>query len=245
MNLFSLDITILMGVIFASILQSIFGVGVLLFGTPILLICGYSFPDILSTLLPISMGISLSQIIKDHRLIDWRFIGGICIYTLPFIVLFLFIALNSGKNLGLFIALLLCLFAVKNFYRPLHKAINTITRFEKTGLILTGVIHGLTNLGGSLLTILVQQKNYPKDTARVTIASAYILFALFQLMTLIATTEKARMTLVHNMGYAGVGVLVYLIANELLYKRLSNQNYAKAFSAFLFCSGLLVAFKSL
>ena len=88
MNLFSLDITILMGVIFASILQSIFCVCVLLFVTPILLICGYSFPDILSTLLPISIGISLSQIIKDHRLVDLSFRRGIFIYTPPIIVLF-------------------------------------------------------------------------------------------------------------------------------------------------------------
>ena len=147
MNLFSLDITILLGVVLASILQSIFGVGVLLFGTPILLICGYSFPDILSTLLPISIGISLSQIIKDHRLVDLSFIRGIFIYTPPFIVLFLFIALSSGKNLGLFIALLLCLFAVKNFYTPLNKAINAITRFEKTWLILTGVYSRLNQPG--------------------------------------------------------------------------------------------------
>ncbi len=245
MNLLSLDINILLGVILASILQSIFGVGVLLFGTPILLICGYSFPDILSILLPISMGISLSQIIKDHRLIDMSFIRGICIYTLPFIILFLFIALNSGKNLSPFIALLLFLFAVKNFYAPLNKVINTITRFEKTWLIVTGIIHGLTNLGGSLLSIIVQQKNYPKDTARVTIAAAYILFALFQLMTLISSSEQARITLVHNLGYVGIGVLVYLLANELLYKCISHQNYAKAFSAFLFFSGLLVVYKSL
>jgi hypothetical protein len=245
MNLFSLDINILLGVILASILQSIFGVGVLLFGTPILLVCGYSFPDILSTLLPISVGISLSQIIKDYRLIDFSFIRNILIYTIPFIVLFLFIALNSGKTLGLLIALLLCLFALKNYYAPLHKVINSISRFEKSWLVLTGIIHGLTNLGGSLLTILVQQKGYPKDAARVTIAAAYILFALFQIVTLITTTEKGRVTLLNNIGYVWVGVLVYLIANELLYKRLSNQNYAKAFSAFLFCSGLLVAFKSL
>lgn len=245
MNLFSLDINILLGVVLASILQSIFGVGVLLFGTPILLICGYSFPDILSTLLPISIGISLSQIIKDHRLIDFGFIRGILIYTIPFIVLFLFIALSSGKNMGLIIALLLCLFALKNFYAPLRKAMNAIAHFEKTWLVLTGIIHGLTNLGGSLLTILVQQKGYPKDSARVTIAAAYILFALFQLMTLITTNEKARVMLLNNSGYVWVGVLVYLIANELFYKRLSNQTYAKAFSFFLFCSGLLVVVKSL
>jgi hypothetical protein len=245
MNLFSLEINILLGVMFASILQSIFGVGVLLFGTPILLICGYSFPDILSTLLPISIGISLSQIIKDHRLIDFSFIRGILIYTIPFIVIFLFIALSSGKTLGLLIAVLLCLFALKNFYAPLNKAINKITRFEKTWLILTGVVHGLTNLGGSLLTILVQQKGYSKDRARVTIAAAYILFAMFQLITLVYTTEKARISLVNNMGYIWIGVLVYLIANELLFKRLNNQSYTKAFSGFLFASGLLVAVKSL
>jgi uncharacterized protein len=244
MNLLPLDFTILFPVIFASIVQSIFGVGVLLFGTPILLLLGYDYSSILTTLLPISIAISTSQIIRDYRQIDFGFICGIMIYTVPFIIFFLLIALNSRKELNLLIATLLCLFALKNFYHPLGNTLNRYAHYEKSWLILTGVIHGLTNLGGSLLTILVQQRGYPKDTARVTIASAYILFALFQLLTLISINEDATLSLLKNNGYVLVGVCVYLITNQLFYKRLNSKSYTTAFSGFLFCSGVLVGIKS-
>lgn len=38
-----------------SVIQSMFGAGVLLFGTPLLLLFGYEFVDILIVLLPISL----------------------------------------------------------------------------------------------------------------------------------------------------------------------------------------------
>ncbi|MBS1214570.1 MAG: hypothetical protein H6R26_3187, partial [Proteobacteria bacterium] len=37
----------------------------------------------------------------------------------------------------------------------------------------------------------------------------------------------------------------YVLTNSLIYKRLSNELYSKAFSALLFCSGVIVTFKSL
>ena len=39
-------------------------------------------------------------------------------------------------------------------------------------LIVMGVVHGLSNLGGSLLTAIVHHKNYEKDVARVTVAAS-------------------------------------------------------------------------
>lgn len=55
-----------------SILQSLFGVGVLLFGTPILLLFGYTFFEILQILLPVSISINLMQIIKDYKNINYE-----------------------------------------------------------------------------------------------------------------------------------------------------------------------------
>jgi len=63
MDAISLEFNIVIGVVIASVVQSIFGVGVLLFGTPILMLHGYEFSDILTTLLPISIAISFSQIL--------------------------------------------------------------------------------------------------------------------------------------------------------------------------------------
>jgi hypothetical protein len=50
---------IMLTVIATSIVQSVFGAGVLLFGTPILLLLGHLFVDALVVLLPISVAINL------------------------------------------------------------------------------------------------------------------------------------------------------------------------------------------
>jgi uncharacterized membrane protein YfcA len=56
-----------------SVIQSMFGAGILLFGTPLLLLFGYEFIDILIVLLPISLAINLLQIVQHHAQVDFAF----------------------------------------------------------------------------------------------------------------------------------------------------------------------------
>ena len=62
-----MPVDILLTVIVTSIIQSVFGVGVLLFGTPLLLLLGYDFIDALIVLLPIYIAINALQILKHHQ----------------------------------------------------------------------------------------------------------------------------------------------------------------------------------
>ena len=62
-----MPVDILLTVIVTSIIQSVFGVGVLLFGTPLLLLLGYDFIDALIVLLPIYIAINALQIFKHHQ----------------------------------------------------------------------------------------------------------------------------------------------------------------------------------
>jgi hypothetical protein len=55
--------------------QSLFGVGVLLVDTPILLVLEYDFIAALTILLPISLTINLQQVSKDSLHIHLPFIG--------------------------------------------------------------------------------------------------------------------------------------------------------------------------
>lgn len=65
-----MPIDILLTVAGTSLIQAIFGVGVLLLGTPILLVLGYDFVKAITILLPVSLAINLFQIIKDYHKID-------------------------------------------------------------------------------------------------------------------------------------------------------------------------------
>ena len=83
----ALDILII--IVITSFIQSLFGVGVLLFGTPLLLLVGYEFVDAVVILLPISVSINIIQIAKDYRNVDFNLYKKILIYSIPFVIIFL------------------------------------------------------------------------------------------------------------------------------------------------------------
>ena len=238
-----MPVDILLTVIFTSLIQSVFGVGVLLFGTPILLLLGYDFISALTLLLPISIAINLLQIIKHYPQIDTVFYKKILIYSLPFIIVFLIIVSTAQININLIIGLFLTLVAVKSFFPVIAKQLEKMVRYEKTALMLMGAIHGLTNLGGSLLTAIVHTKNYSKDTARVTIASGYASFAFVQLLTLSFINSPSEFNYSVHIHLLQIGVIVFLLAEEIIYQTINNQKYQQLFAVFLFVSGLLLIVK--
>lgn len=238
-----MPIDIFLTVIVTTIIQSLFGVGVLLFGTPILLLLDYDFFNALSVLLPISIAINTLQIIKHHPFIDTSFYKKVVLFCIPFVVLFLFLISKINFNINLLVGGFLILVAAKNFFPSIQDNLEKMFRFEKTYLGCMGVIHGLTNLGGSLLTAIVHAKNLEKNTTRVTIAICYATFAFFQLATLVVIDNPFQLSFSDNMSLLQIGVIVFLLTEEILYTTINNQKYNQLFTLFLFISGLLLILK--
>ncbi len=237
-------IDILGAVIFTSVVQSMFGVGVLLFGTPILLVLGYDFVTTLVTLLPISLTINVIQVIKHHRHIDRRFYHRILMITVPGITVFLFLVTKVRVNITWVVGVFLIAVALKSVSSWASRAIDAFVRYEKSYLATMGVVHGLTNLGGSLLTAMVHGKNYEKDVARVTTAVAYGTFAFFQLLTLCLSLQADQWPPAKNLVYVAVGVGMFLITEQVVYAKLDSSRYRSIFAGFLFLSGLLLIGKA-
>ncbi len=179
-----MPLDILLTVIATAMIQSIFGVGVLLFGTPVLLLLGYDFVNALSVLLPISIAINALQIIKHYRFIDQSFYKGVLVFSIPMVVLFLIFASTTSINIGALVGGFLIFVAIKDYFPFIQSFMQKMLQYQTVYLLAMGLIHGLTNLGGSLLTAIVHGKNYEKDMTRVTVAICYATFAVFQLMTL-------------------------------------------------------------
>jgi len=236
---------IMLAVVGTAIIQSIFGVGVLLFGTPLLLLLGYQFIDSLIILLPISISINLFQIIRHYSLIDRKFYKNILIYTIPFVVLFLFLIASSKINISLIIGLFLLFVALKSYSKQVESILETLVKYERSYLAVMGIIHGLTNLGGSLLTAIVHGKGYTKDVTRVTVAAAYATFAVFQILTLLFSVKSYDGLFTENMIYLTVALMVYVWAEEMVYVQIDNAKYSKIFAVFLFVSGVLLIGKSI
>ncbi len=187
-----IDISIytLIVILITSAVQSIFGVGVLLFGTPLLLLQYEKLTLVLPIVLPISVAINLFQVIKHYKHIDTNFYKKILLLTIPFVIVFLALVLFleakfNNVGIGIFVGIFMLFVAFKSYSKKIEKSLKTFVKYEESYFIVMGIIHGLTNLGGSLLTAIAHEKDYPKDTTRVTVGVSYGTFALFQIMTLL------------------------------------------------------------
>ena len=74
-------------VLFFSVFQSLLGMGLLVFGTPTMLLLGFDFDYTLVSLLPPSIIISSLQLYKDHKNIDKKMAINFVFFCLPFVIL--------------------------------------------------------------------------------------------------------------------------------------------------------------
>jgi len=239
-----MPLDILITVAVSSFIQSIFGVGVLLFGTPLLMLQGYNFFQAVIVLLPISLLINLSQIVKDHKSVDIAFYKKIIVYTIPFIVIFLAVLNEIKVNIGLLISVLLLFVAAKDFSDRVNNFVNLVVRHERSYFILMGIVHGLTNLGGPLLTVAVHSKGYGKRTTRATVAASYATFATFQIVTLFFSNFDMEIKLSTIALSMSVGLTMFIVTEKIVYANIGAENYRRLFAAFIFLSGALLFVKS-
>lgn len=236
-----MDIYIIFIIAFVSVIQSLFGVGVLLFGTPILLFLGYGFTDVLIILLPISLSINLIQIIRDHKHISFSYYKNLLTYTVPPIVLCLAFAVEMNINVSFYVGFFLIFISLKSFFLQIREIVLNIFKYEKLFLIIMGTLHGLTNLGGSLLTTQVFTLDLNKLEKRATISLSYFTFAIFQLLTLITLGKLQEL----KVELIFVGITTYLIADYLIYSKIPDKKYDRVFAIFLLLSGASLIIKSI
>lgn len=143
------------------VLQSIFGVGVLLLGTPTFIIIGYSYFEVLNILLPYSILISILQIFMTQNK-DFFFLKKILIFSIPTLTLGLILSayLESKINYTYLIAFFLIFFSLINIF---NSPINKILKNLNLNLIILGFVHGISNLGGGILTIISSNLSKEKN----------------------------------------------------------------------------------
>ena len=114
-----------------SIFQSIFGIGLLALGTPLLLIIGFYFIDILYILLPCSILVSLITFIiiskREKNIIDRQVIRSFVFFSIPGIILGLIFVYYNELNLNfkILIAILIIISALlKKYFNRESKFIN-------------------------------------------------------------------------------------------------------------------------
>lgn len=236
---------IMLIVVLTAVVQSVFGAGVLLIGTPLLLILGYSFVDILIVLLPISLAMNIMKITKYHAHIDLTLLRKVMLLTLPPIAVFLFLVTHVRINIGLIIGPFLLFIAFKSISGSVERILDRLMQYETLYLFMVGIVHGASNLGGSLLTALVHHKHYPKDVARVTIAACYCTFAVVQLLILgLFSRQQIDIPLSGNLLYILVATVIFELIDSTFFSRIEQDKYRHIFAGFLAFSGLVLITKS-
>ena len=141
----------LLTIFLLSIFQSVFGVGLLLLGTPFFLFLDYSFLSTLSLLLPTSITISFIQFIYSKN-IDKVFVADTNKFCLPFVIIFIYLTLSFKEliNFKYWVTLLLILSSLIIILKPIFLSfLNKLKTYRKPLFVMIGIIHGVTNMGGS------------------------------------------------------------------------------------------------
>lgn len=172
------------------IIQTIVGVGVLVVGTPILLLLNFNIIEIMSLLLPISILTSFLNIIffSRHKIYSvdqkkYKYFFIICIPGI-FIGLKLLETYREIINFELFVSLIILLSLFFKL-KAKKKIINLSNINKKIIILITGIIHGLTNSGGTILALFISSSLKDKDRANFEISLFYFLLACIQLLIFI------------------------------------------------------------
>ncbi len=223
-------------------IQSIFGVGLLLFGTPSFLLFGYDFANTINILMPVSITISLLQFFKSN-IKDAKFINEYNLYCLPFLIIFLFIALKFKDffDFKLLVAFLLIFSSIlilnKRRFSSFKKK---FFELKKIVLIGIGCIHGLTNMGGSFLAIYstLVSKNV-KELARYYICYGYLIMGLFQyLLVLILSYENLNFD---KLYYLLLAVIIYFPIQKI-FKKINDKKFSIYINFIALIYGIIIVY---
>jgi len=176
--------------------QSIIGVGVLVLGTPFLLILKFSIVEIFFILLPISIITSfinliiinyLNKSLNKSSFKEFKKFFIICIPSI-FVGLILLKFFESSINFKQLVSFVIFFSVVLVALKDKIKF--KVNFFRISILSSVGIVHGLTNSGGTLMSLALSANN-EKNYARLNTTFFYLMLATFQyLLTIIIFFDK-------------------------------------------------------
>ena len=238
MTPFLLEISIIFLLIFV---QSYFGVGLLVFGTPTFLILNYSFSQTLSILLPISCFISLLQVISSQKVSNKNFFFSFTKFSIPGVLIFLPISVFYYEQIKIefLIGVVMIVIPALNLLKKFESTIILFAKkYYKFFLVLIGCVHGSTNLGGGLITIF-SSINYSqnKHAIRKAIAVSYLYFGLIQL-SLIVFLNKFYFS-IEYLSCCFLVPILFLFSNKY-FQKTKIENYRKNLNFLIILYGTII-----
>lgn len=104
-----------------------------------------------------------------------------------------------------------------------------------------GVLHGMTNMGGSLLGVMAATVHKEKIFARYITAFYYLAFVTVQVAVLLAS--EGLKPFETGVYYAPISLIVYLIIGNRLFQYVGNEKFQSGMTGFLLLYSVIVALK--
>jgi len=225
-----------------SVVQSIFGVGLLLFGTPTLLLLGYSYSETLWLLLPCSVTISLIQVVNDYKLIEAKKRAVYLVIPTLVLSLALVVTYENGINITRIVGVLLLLIGVIRFSSKLQALLSsTVKKHIQIYYIIIGVVHGISNMGGGPLSILMSTIYSKKEIIRANVAFIYLILAMFQLVVLSIMSNTSLRSEV--MLLIPISLASYIFTSKFISSEVNDKKYTFILNAMVLVYGVLAVIK--
>jgi len=210
--------------IFLIYIQSIFGIGLLIIGTPIFLLIYKDFFYTLSILLPLSISVSVLQLVFSREKVEKNFLNNFNFFCISGLVFSLVLVSLYEKiiNFNFIISILIIFFSIISITNSKIIFISILKIFsKKTTFLFLGIIHGFSNAGGTLLTLLCSSSFKKKSIIRHHIAFGYLLMGVIQFLFLLVIKK-------FNLNFD----IIFLILIVPLIFYLSKKTYNKINSYF-------------
>ncbi len=225
-----------------AVVQSLFGVGILLFGTPILLLAGYEYQEALMYLLPASAALSWSQVwdFRKYKL-DGGYRGKFLLICVPALMIGMFLTQHFDLKfeIRIFITIMLFLaFVLRTSSRLRIKLQNLMRRRLKIALASMGLIHGLSNMGGSVLTPLVSSLYSEKNKVMAGVSFDYAFMATFQLAILVLI--QGHKFLAQYLIGSGIAISVRYLIGKWVFEFTKEKYYQRLINGFILANAIML-----
>ena len=225
-----------------SVIQSIFGVGLLLFGTPTLLLLEYSYSETLWLLLPCSLTISLIQVVNNYKLIEAKKRAVYLIIPTLVLSLSLVVSYANGINITRIVGILLLLIGIVKFSSKLQFLLGLMVKKNiQVYYIIIGVVHGVSNMGGGPLSILMSTIYSKKEIIRANVAFIYLILAMVQLVVLSIMSLTSLRSEV--MWLIPISLVSYIFTSRFIPLKINNEKYAFILNVMVLVYGVLAVIK--
>ena len=228
---------------FFALVQSVYGVGLLIFGTPFLLLSNTSFDQTLGILLPSSFLISLHQVFR-HRKFELHEAQSIfpVFFGLPF-GLILVLKFEQDFKIMPVIGLVMLLAAFVRASDGVSKLLsNILGRYKGIFHFCNAFVHGVSNLGGALLPVYSASVYSDKIRTLKCTSTFYSIYSGAQILLLVFMQKSE--VFFEGLIFIPICLCCYFLGSKFMPMFVTQKVFDKLAIGFFWCIGTVLLFRS-